>query len=427
VKWHRATPVRTSLTLGTLGGAGARHALFFGDMQGFVTALDAATGEITWRERVGLFDASMLTGAIAQHGSTLYVPVSSIEVGLAANPAHECCRSHGAVRALDATNGAVLWTHRMTPDAAPTATNSAGVMQWGPSGAPVWSAPTVDAARGVLYVGTGENYSSPATDRSDAIVALDLATGAEKWHFQARVGDVYNMACDGFPPGPNCPSERGPDFDFGAAVIVTQDSRGRSLLLAGQKSGDVWALDPDDAGRVVWNRRLGAGSKLGGVHWGIAVSDGRVYVPIADPPFPIPGYAPRPGVYALSVDDGRVLWEHPIERGCETDLIAYFQRDRLYPECSFWFGPSNAPLALPGVLVVGALDGQLRALSTQDGGELWRFATLRPYESVNGVPAHGGSIDAAPAIAVGNTLYVQSGYGLFGHLPGNALLAFALP
>lgn len=425
VKWHRATPLRTSLTLGRIQRPDSViAALFFGDQQGFVTAVDAASGDILWRQHVGLFEASMLTGAVVQHGGTLIVPISSIEVGLASDPTYECCRNHGGVRAIDAATGNILWTTHLAIDATPTTKSAAGVQQWGPSGVPVWSTPTVDAKRGVVYVATGENYSMPATDLSDAIVALDLADGRIRWHFQATAGDAYNTACDVMPPGPNCPAKRGPDFDFGAGVVIADDGNGKELLLAAQKSGVVWALDPDASGKVVWQRQVGAGSALGGVHWGIAVADDRVYVPAADPQFPIPGYEPKPGLYALSVTDGSVVWSHRIERGCEADLMGYFTRTTLYPQCSFYFGLSAAPTALPGAVVAGGLDGKLRIFAAADGKQLWSFATARAYDAVNGIPAHGGAIDAAGAIAVGNMLYAQSGYSLFGQLPGNVLLAF---
>jgi polyvinyl alcohol dehydrogenase (cytochrome) len=428
IKWHRATPVRTSLLLGEIGtGAGVRGTLFFGDTQGFVTALDATDGRIVWRTRAGIFEASTLTGALVQHGERLFVPISSAEVGLAANPQHECCRTHGAIRALDAATGEVLWTHHMTPHAQPTTPSRIGVMRWAPSGAPVWSTPTVDARRGLLYVGTGQNYSSPPTDRSDAIVALDLETGEARWHFQATAGDAWNIGCGGAVPGPNCPDEDGPDFDFGAAVVIATDSRGRELLLAGQKSGGVWALDPDDGGKVVWNRRLGSGSKLGGIHWGLTADGNRLFVPLADPPVPNGDHPPEPGLYALAIDDGSLVWKHLVERGCETDMTAYSRRETLYPDCSFFYALSSAPTTLPGVVVTGALDGRIRAIATADGSELWRYDTMRPFDTVNGVPAHGGSIDSGGAIAVGTMLYIQSGYSAFRQLPGNVLLAFGLP
>jgi polyvinyl alcohol dehydrogenase (cytochrome) len=425
VRWHTRTPVRTSLTLGSSAQGGVEiAALFFGDTQGFATALAAADGRVLWRRHVGISQASMLTGAITQVGSKLIAPLSSIEVALAANPTHECCKSHGAVSALSADTGERLWTTPLAAEAKPTAKSAIGVQLFGPSGVPVWSAPLIDAKRGLAYVGTGENYSAPATDLSDAIIALRIEDGAIAWHFQAHAGDTYNASCDAMPPGPNCPSPRGPDFDFGASVALARDSKGRELLLAGQKSGDVWALDPDARGKVVWRQRVGAGSALGGVHWGIAVSKGSVLVPISDPAFPIPGYEPRPGLYALAIDDGEPRWSQPIERGCVTDLVTYFQRTALYPDCAFYFGLSAAPTVVGDVVFAGALDGKLRAFALSSGEVLWSFDTAREFKTVNGVPAHGGSIDAAGPIAVGGMLYAQSGYGLFGGLPGNALLGF---
>lgn len=105
-------------------------------------------------------------------------------MALAMQRQYECCKSHGAVRALNTTDGTILWTTHMTADAEPTYLDDLGVQMWGPSGAAVWTTPAIDAKRGVLYVGTGENTSSPATELSDAIIALSVATGETQWHFQ---------------------------------------------------------------------------------------------------------------------------------------------------------------------------------------------------------------------------------------------------
>lgn len=423
IRWHRnvsAAP-RTALTAGTVGEA---PALFYGDMEAHVNALDAATGETLWRVDASVSPHTMLTGAAVQHGHRLIVPVSLYETGLAANPEHECCVSHGAVIALDAASGERLWTTPTTADATVQGETEAGVRQWGPSGVPVWSTPTVDAKRGLVYVGTGQNASQPATELSDSVLALDLETGSLRWHFQAIAGDAYNLACDQQPPGPNCPKWRGPDHDIGAAVVITRDAAGRDRLIVGQKSGDVYALDPDDEGRVIWQRRLGAGSALGGIHWGIAVADGAVYAPVADPPFPIPNYRPAPGLYAVSVEDGALRWEQPVARGCETNLFEYFGRTNLYPDCSFYYGLSAAPLKANDLIFAGALDGRLRAFRAADGEVLWETRTAMAFDAVNGVPTHGGSIDVGAVLAADDMLYVQSGYGQFGELPGNALLAY---
>lgn len=426
IKWHRETdaPPRTALTLGQSGGAAV---LYFGDMETHVNALSVHSGETLWRADASVAEHSLLTGAQVQHGNRLIVPVSLYELGLTGNPDYECCVSHGGVIALDAESGERLWTTHTTEAATPRELTEVGVQSWGPSGVPVWSTPTVDEKRNLVYVGTGQNASQPASAYSDSVLALHLDTGEVAWHFQAIAGDAYNMACDQQPPGPNCPKWRGPDHDIGAAVVLTEDSEGNDRLIVGQKSGDIYALDPDAAGKVLWQEQIGAGSALGGIHWGLAVSEGVIYAPSADPPYPIPGYRPKPGLYALAVDDGEVIWESPVSRDCDTDVYEYFRRTELYPACSFYFGLSAVPLAAGGLIFAAALDGKVRAFDQASGAVLWTVETAQAFETVNQVPAHGGSIDVAGVQVVDDMLYVQSGYAQFGQLPGNVLLAFRLP
>jgi polyvinyl alcohol dehydrogenase (cytochrome) len=425
IRWRSNPPAppRTALTLGEVQG---QPALFFGDMEAHVNAVAAANGVTLWRHEAAITEHTFLTGAVIQHEDRLIVPTSLYEVALAGDPDYECCVSHGGVLALDAATGERLWTTHTTETATPRGETEAGTRTWGPSGVPVWSTPTVDEGRGLVYVGTGQNASLPSTEYSDSVLALRLDTGEIAWHFQAIAGDAYNMACDQNPPGPNCPKWRGPDHDIGAAVVITEDGAGRSRLIVGQKSGDVYALDPDREGALIWQQQVGAGSAFGGIHWGLAVADGVIYAPAADPPFPIPGYRPAPGLYALSIDDGDVLWDAPVARGCETNFFTYMGRTDLYPECSFYFGLSAPPLVVNDLIIIPALDGRLRAFSRHDGEVIWQTDTYRPFATVNGVPAHGGSIDVAGAQAVDDMLYVQSGYAQFGQLPGNALLAYRL-
>ena len=419
IRWtYRADgPLRTSATLGMVGN---EPALFVGDQGSTIHAVEAATGELIWRQAVGLFDASITTGAPVQHGGKLFVPISAFGVALAMQPDYECCKSHGGVSALDAATGEILWTTHMTEDAKPTYKNKLDVQMWGPSGAAVWTTPAIDAKRGVLYIGTGENTSSPATELSDAIVAIALETGEIKWHFQGTEGDAFNMACGGRGRSASCPKEDGPDFDFGASVIIARNSAGKDVLLAGQKSGDVYALDPDRSGALVWQRRIGPGSALGGVHWGIAADASRVYVPIADPPFLRD--EGRPGVWALNIDDGSDAWGHPAERGC----VPTGRRGgaTAWPDCSFRYAFSAAASVAADVVLAGALDGRLFAFGRNDGKVLWEFATKRAYESVNGIDGHGGAIDNPGIVAAGDQLIVPSGYDMFGQMPGNVLLVF---
>ena len=302
VRWSLATeaPVHSALTLDATPDGVAT--LFFADEMATVYAVNATNGQLRWKQRVKWFPTSIVSGPATYFDGRLYVPLSSFEVAAAGLPTHECCRTHGGIAALDATTGNPLWRFDTTAQASKTYVNRDGVQMWGPSGAVVWNAPTIDAKRGALYFGTGQNSSSPATDTSDSIFALDLKTGEKRWVFQALADDAWNAAC--LSGGASCPKENGPDFDFGASVMLVHRDKG-DLLLAGQKSGEVFALDPDKGGAVVWRRRVGSGSSNGGIHHGMATDGERVYVPVADPERKIQGYVPKPGVYALVGRHGR--------------------------------------------------------------------------------------------------------------------------
>jgi polyvinyl alcohol dehydrogenase (cytochrome) len=434
VRWAFPTdgPVHSAITLDrTPDGV---DTLFFADELATVYAVDATTGKARWRERVKWFPTSIISGPTTYYDGRLYVPISSFEVAAAGLPTHECCRSHGGIAALDAATGAALWRFDTTPHAVKTVVNRDGVQMWGPSGAVVWNSPTIDPKRGVLYFGTGQNSSSPATATSDAVVALDLKTGAQRWIFQALADDAWNAAC--LSGGASCPVENGPDFDFGAPVVLVERRSG-DLLLAGQKSGEVFALDPDENGAVVWRKRIGSGSSNGGVHHGLASDGERVYVPIADPERKVAGYVPRPGVYALAVDDGKLLWSHPVERGCKFDPqdaplvglaeMAKGQSGRSpWPECSYYYGQSAAAVIASGVVYAGALDGRMRMLDAESGVVLRIIETNRAFQGDNGVAGHGGAIDVGGAVVDGDQLFILSGYGMFGQMPGNMLLVYGL-
>ena len=435
VRWSFKTdaPVHSALTLDrTPDGVST---LFFADEMAMVYAVDATRGTLRWRERVKWFPTSILSGPATYFDGLLYVPLSSFEVAAAGLPTHECCRAHGGIQALDALTGKPVWRFDTTAHAARTYLNRDGVQMWGPSGAVVWNSPTVDAKRGALYFGTGQNSSSPATDTSDAVIALDLKTGARRWVFQGLANDAWNAACLG--GGASCPKENGPDFDFGASVILLERKQG-DLLLAGQKSGEVFALDPDRNGEVIWRNRVGSGSSNGGVHHGMATDGKRLYVPIADPERKVPGYVPRPGVYALALDDGRVLWSQPVQRGCTFDPadapliglaeMAKGKADRSpWPTCSYYYGQSAAAVVANGVVYAGALDGKLRMFDARNGNLLRVIDTKRFFDASNGVAGHGGAIDVGGAVVDGDQLFVLSGYGMFGQMPGNMLLVYGTP
>jgi polyvinyl alcohol dehydrogenase (cytochrome) len=437
--WQFQVPgsIRSGLSLGA--SADGVATLFFADDLGTVYAVAASDGSLRWKTPVRVFPTSVVSGSPTFHDGRLFVPVSSFEVAVAGLPTYPCCRSHGLLLALDAATGKTLWTWHATAQATGTRLNSAGVQMWGPSGASVWSTPTVDAKRGLVYIGTGENLSLPQTATSDAVIAVDIASGEERWHFQALAGDVWNGACQ--LKGPNCPDNPGPDWDIGASVILSTDSKGRERLLVGQKSGEIFALDPDRRGKLLWRRRLSQGTPNGGnsgIHWGMASDGERVFAPVSDPDWKLPGYTPRPGVYALRTTDGSMLWEHPVTRGCVFDPadapaagLAEIRQSGAaprdpWPDCPYFYAHSAAAVLANGIVYAGALDGKLRALSADDGRELRVFETARAFAGSNGIEGHGGSIDVGSALIRGDRLFVVSGYSMFGQMPGNVLLAYAL-
>ena len=434
--YRSAAPVRSALGYGLMPGTG-ESILFFGDARGSVHVISASDGSGIWSVYAGLDSASTITGAPVLHEDKLFVPISSFEVARAGMANYECCREHGGVRALDIRTGDVLWTYTTTENAKPTGETAMGTKTWGPSGAPVWTTPAIDAKRNRLYIGTGQNYSAPATGTSDAIIALDLDTGKPAWIYQATANDIYTEACIarylGYPDNPNCPENSGPDFDFGASVIIATNTAGEEMLLAGQKSGDVYALDPDDQGAVIWHRKLSDGTPVGGVHWGMSIEGDTLFVPIADPQWNLIGwdYSPRPGITALDVSTGDVKWSHRIERGCELDLTRMDPKNGRqeddWPECPYFYGYSAALTGIEGAILAGSLNGTLQAFSSKDGRKLWRFDTKKTFPTLNGIPAHGGALDN-PGPAIGNGyMVIQSGYSYFNQMRGNLLLVLKKP
>jgi polyvinyl alcohol dehydrogenase (cytochrome) len=412
-------PVR-STTVGFRNGSG--HSLVFGDQIGWVYSLDAKTGRLNWKKRVEEHEATRLTGSPAVHDGVVFVPAASWEETRAIDPQYACCTFRGSVTALRATDGSVVWKTYMVDPPKKTGVTKVGVDQMGPSGAGIWSAPTVDGRRGVLYVTTGDNYSHPATGTSDAIIALDLKTGRIVWSQQTTPNDVYNSACGG--GGANCPSASGPDHDFGSSALLVRVPAGPELLFAGQKSGVVYALDPDQKGKIIWETRVGKGSTNGGVQWGMASDGQRLYAAVSDVVRP-PGGTCGPGAIgnarldpvqgggltALQLSDGAKAWFVP-GKPCDPPRLG----------CSP--AQPGALAAIPGVVFSGSMDGHLRAFAAGDGKLLWDFDTAKPFDTVNGVNATGGSLDGAGAVISGGMVFVNSGYPRFGGMPGNVLLAF---
>ncbi len=391
-----------------------------------ILVVDARTGGKIWQADGQATDnVGAVRGGVVIHRDRMIVPISASGVVSGGNPSFECCVGHGAVVALSGKDGSKLWEYHTMPAAQYNGkVSSTGVKQRGPSGAPIWAFPAIDAKRNRVIVTTGENTSHPGTDTSDAVIALDLDTGKEVWKFQAMAADLWNMACgtNREKAGPNCPwniegdEGTGRDFDFGAGVILLSGSGGKDLMLAGQKSGHVWALDAD-TGKLLWNIRFGMGTPLGGVHWGLTTDGERVFAPIGDP-FSFPGQVLHPGIYAVDIRTGKRMWGYDAKPNCDGE------RGTLVSECATRIGFSAAPLTIDGAVVAGTLGGELFVFDGKSGEILKRLDTIGPKPTINGIDAKGGSIDSHAISAGAGMIFVNSGYGLFGQTPGNALIAY---
>jgi polyvinyl alcohol dehydrogenase (cytochrome) len=415
VYWTHTTnsSVRSAITIGPLNN-GASFAAYFGDQSGNVYALDALTGELLWKNTVEKHPAARITGAPRLYAGRLYVPVASSEEVSSASPDYECCTFRGSIVALDAATGKQIWKTYTIPQASrQVGKNNKGVALWAPSGVGVWTSPTLDVNHKTLYVTTGDSYSTPAAETSDAVIAINIDTGKILWVRQLFDNDAWNLACVQ-DDRTNCPEDTGPDYDFGSSAILVDLGNGRRALVAGQKSGIVHAVDPDREGEILWQVRAGRGGVVGGIEWGPAADDKNLYVAISDIPFGEANPNPKVGggLLALQLTDGKQLWR-----------IDPAPCPRYRQGCSP--GQSAAITVIPGVVFSGSLDGHLRAYSTADGRVLWDYDTAHEFKTVNGAPGHGGAINGPGATVVAGMLFVNSGYGMSGQMPGNVLLAFS--
>jgi len=418
-RFNAAAGTRTTITIGPLppsaSPGAARYALYFADRQRDVYALDADSGALLWKTHVDEQPATQMTGSPTFYQGRLYVPVSSAEEYFAKLDTYPCCKFRGAVVALDGATGNILWkTYTTQQPATAFAQNAKGAPLYGPAGGAVWSAPTIDAKRRLLYVGTGNSYTEAPHEGSDAVIAMALDDGAIKWINQLEPKDDYIMDCyPGADRGPNCPKPLGGDYDIGASPILQDLPDGRQILLVGQKSSQVWGLDPDNQGKILWRQRLSQGGPLGGVEFGPASDTDTLYVAISDI---YTGGKARPGLTAIHAEDGHILWTTPAP-----SLPCRWVNEYCGP------AQSQAVTAIPGVVFSGSMDGHLRAYAAESGAVVWDYATAgEPITTLGGRIVQGGVLDGAGPTVSDGMVYVHSGYAGRSGPSGTVLLAFSI-
>ncbi len=413
-RFNTEGPTRSTISLAPLDKARARIAAFFTDAAGYLYAIDADSGALIWRTKIDEQRSHQFTGSVAVYQGVVYAPVSSGEEAYADDDSYPCCKFRGALVAVSADAGKILWTTYTTQqEPKPFKKNRLGNWMYGPGGGAVWSAPTIDANRGLAYVATGDSYTDVPHEGSDAVIALDLKTGKIRWIKQLTPQDSYIIGCERPPDRrpANCPAMVGADYDLGASPSLARGPDGKQMLLASQKSSQVYALDPDDMGRVIWEKRLSPGGPLGGSEWGHAVDEHNIYVGISD--IYVRNGA-KPQLTALKIADGGLVWTRSLDkRPCRWDNVY----------CNP--GISMAVTVIPGAVFAGAMDGRLSAYSADDGKLLWSFDASDSFTTTTGAKAEGGALDAAGPVVAGGMLFVHSGYwGRTG--PGSVLLAFSV-
>ncbi|HLZ76406.1 PQQ-binding-like beta-propeller repeat protein [Phenylobacterium sp.] len=406
-------------------------------------AYDAQTGKEIWKSpSLETNTIAGITGTPVISGDQVFVPLTSGEEGAARQPTYRCCSFQASLAALDLKTGKLNWqTKVITEPLRDTHKNSAGTMMQGPAGGAIWSAPTVDAKRGLVYVATGDSYTEVETKGADAIVAMDVKTGKIRWSNQVTEKDNFIVGCNAAQKPVNCPSPDGPDYDFGASPILFHLASGKDIVLSGQKSGVVYGMDPD-TGRSLWNTRVGSGSSLGGIEWGMAADGKRLYVANADTVnlleenlkklgrsnVATPLGPPRPGLTAIDPATGKVIW-HVDAPNAPCHYAGDRSKDRGGGACVR--AQSQAPSVIPGVVFDGTMDGWLRAYDAATGKVIWADSTTdRTYDTVNQVKGQpGGSLDGLGAAIAGGRLFVFSGFNGAANTGGNGtnvLLAYTI-
>jgi polyvinyl alcohol dehydrogenase (cytochrome) len=404
--------VRTAMSVAPYRSANGQrgNAVYFGDGRANVYAVDAQTGTQLWTTKIETHASAGITGAPIVHDGRLFIGTQGLgEEGRGSTGGYACCTFRGSLTALDTSSGAVLWRTYTIDETRPRAKNKEGVQMFGPAGGGIWSAPSVDVKRGLVYASTGNAYADPAQQMTNAVIAFDQRSGAVRWHKQLLPADNWAMGCQATnPDNPACPEVLGPDYDFSATPMLAR-SGGKDLIVIPQKSGIAYALDPDKQGAIVWQQTFGKASGLGG-QWGGAVDGTNFYTGTNGFLAPDPG-----GMTAIALSDGHIVWQAPPQ-----PLLCGEKKPGCGP------GQGAAVTAIPGAVFSGAHDGGMRAYSTKDGSILWLFNANRDFDTVNGVKANGASMDGPGAVVVDGMLYFNAGYGGLVGKPGNVLLAFGL-
>jgi polyvinyl alcohol dehydrogenase (cytochrome) len=365
------TPVVGPVTASALIG----RRVVVGDLAGYVYGLDRRSGAIVWQIRPNPHPLAQIYGSATSIGRYAAIGVASSESFATADPTYPCCSARGSIVLLDPRDGRIVWQTYMISDADQAA---------GASGASVWSTPTYDKSLGLVFVTTGQNFSTPATGTSDAILALDAHTGAIRWVNQRLPNDIWNIR---FPQGP--PDH--PDYDIGDSAQVYTLPSGQKVVGAGQKSGFFHVLDAT-TGALIAVEQFVPGGGNGGLFADSAVAGGIVFANGSDWPAPSP---PVTGsLVAFTGDASQELWRFDVPGSANLSGVAV-ANGVVYFE-SYQSGTLYALDASTGASLAAVAIGPSASGPAIDRGQVYA-GTGDPFPLVfTGTPAAGSVIALAP-------------------------------
>jgi polyvinyl alcohol dehydrogenase (cytochrome) len=329
-------------------GAVNAEALFEASAEGHLFALRKDTGEVLWKTRFADDEHAGNAGRLTVFEGTVFVPVSSVEEALSTQSGFEP-DFRGHVVAVDAASGEIRWNLQLA--------------QPPHDGVGVWSGFAVDPRERTLWFTTSNGYTGEASELSDAFVAADLDLGRIRRYRQVYQHDVWTMA-----------QPFGPDYAFGAApqiFMARVDGEPRKLVAAGNKSGTFFVLDAR-TGEPVWTTTIGHGNLGGGILADASIGGDRIFL-WGNEAFAHQEPEKHPmDVAAVDAATGKWLWVRPEAQPA---------------------GLTSAGFLAGDVYLVPSLDGKVRGYSATDGKTLWTSAD------------HG---------SIGSSLWVADGRLLFG-------------
>ncbi len=401
-------------------------AVFVGDQDSATLyALSKTDGHLLWKTTLETARAAILTSSPIVIAGKVFLGVASDQESLASTVPGFVPDFRGSIVALDETTGKILWKTYTIPS--------------GYTGGSVWESNiAADPARSALYVTTGNNYSVPASvaacqaaaktstaqdaclspdDHIDSVLSLNVDTGAVNWGQRFTHADTWTVSCNPYSKNhaTPCPTPTGLDTDIGSGAnlfTVTRNGQQIDAVGAGQKSGAYFAMNRE-TGEILWGTQVGPDGVIGGIQWGTATDNQRIYVPngnsfYVDTALIPSGQHTNGGFWsALDKNTGQILWQTPT---LAPSVVPQSKKARAGapPPNTRALVEGSVSIA-NGVMYGEDVAGYFVALDAATG------QVLRYFQS-------GGSAIAAPAIVDG-VLYWSSGYKSYG-TTNNKVYAF---